>query len=265
MTLNAANAKYGWPSPKNLLKAPVNKYTSHLTALKALPSTFQKQYIKSDSPNVLLIVCSGNRDKIDVGRAAAVRAAKVKMANLYDMAFNDAESGVNEQPYNEKGMLGAVNRAMSAVKALESGKLKTATLHRQEVAGLAPVGTLDNFQQGFKRVLVFSIESYFEVSQHKLSRQVHGGADYGALLLFDAFTGKHLMAISEGVRVPWFFIKAALLKGGNLEQGGDVTVGSELASRIEGFDGKSWQHLIAGSGNTRREILLRAAASLPFL
>lgn len=151
----------------------------------------------------------------------------------------EVESGVGEQPYDEKGLEGACNRIRNPLSWFE---------RNQDVLRQNRVGT----------VLVGVIENYIE---RRSPPEGAAAVDYGIVAVYNATVCKLAVAISRGVIVPQAYLKEAEDRGFDDDEGkcGKVTVGQILAHNF-GLDAADWHKVFCGT--SRYGLLEEALRSL---
>lgn len=186
-------------------------------------SPFGEYNFKSHGNDVLLVIPTDNKDKVDT-LTAWFDEMKPPGVKIHTTRVK-AATGVGNQPYDEAGIRGACNRITNALDKLAA---------EPELADLEGrhVGT----------VIVASIESFLRKTG------VERTADYGMIIVHNATTGKTDSTLSQGVTVPVAYIEHAQSFGyeDSNEQHGKVTAGLILERNVDGIDGANWHEVVVG-------------------
>ncbi|KOS22590.1 hypothetical protein ESCO_001918 [Escovopsis weberi] len=189
--------------------------------------------------NILLIIPTGNKDKMDVIKECVEHHALLGAQVFTETVHVD--SGVGEQPYNSAGALGVFNRISNALKTISDDRL--ASLMEEHGIGTVLVGAIENFVQ---------------------TKDVPRPADHAVAVLHNATTGEMATACSRGVTLDPEYVGWAMALGcvhGHPDHGKE-TVGNMLAARFQGLDSKNWHEVLAGV--SRYALLREALANLNF-
>ncbi|KAF2466211.1 uncharacterized protein BDR25DRAFT_395763 [Lindgomyces ingoldianus] len=230
------------PSPQDICLQVGNK-TLYRQAVVPAPSSERFPTIATVAPtpqdpygeNILVIIPTANQFKKKAVQSRIEAQIGQDKSSRIIIHQQSVDSGVGNQPYDEKGLEGAYNRIRNTLAWLN---------HNQGILEEKKIGT----------VLVGVIENYIQRSTDGLS-----AVDYGVVVIYNATTGKVAGAISRGVTVPQTFLEEAEGQGFNDAGGksGKVTVG-EILEQNFGIDAANWHEVVCG---TSRYALLEEALS----
>jgi hypothetical protein len=200
---------------------PINTPTGDLTQLQ------------SYGEHVLLFVPTRNEFKVTV-LEKRIKDELKGQRNLLIPYSEDLDSGVGQQPYDEKGLEGAWTRIRNGLAWLNNNK---------HILEEKKVGT----------VLVAAIENYIQRGEPAV--------DYGIVVIYNATINKVATAISRGVTVPGEFLKEAEAYGfdDDAKKCGKRTVGKVLAETF-GIDHRNWHEVVCGI--SRYQLLTDAVSKL---
>lgn len=173
--------------------------------------------------NILLFIPTANKFKKGAIQATVEASLGKEQRNRLIVYQQNVDSGVGNQPYDEKGLEGAFTRIRNALAWLG---------RHPEVLKINKVGT----------VLVGAIENFIQ-------RAGNGkpAVDYGIVVIYNATRSKTVGSISRGVTVPQEFLEEAEAKGFDDEarKSGKVTVGEVLARNFD-IDAANWHEVVCG-------------------
>ena len=176
--------------------------------------------------NILLVVPTQNKFKAESLQNAAAR--QFPQSKLVTHILK-VDSQVGEQPYNEAGIQGALNRTQGVLDWLSSNEGHD--FLSKNAIGVALVGAIENF----------------------IWLRDESPVDYGAVVLTNATSGRVSFTFSKGVTIPEEFVREALRYGTQPNDiydstrhfdfqgvfGGNVTVGNVIYRHL-GFAHDNW-------------------------
>lgn len=150
---------------------------------------------------------------------------------------DEFESGVGEQPYDEKGLEGAYNRLRNALTWL---------MNNEKLLEDERVGT----------VMIAAIESYIQ--------RGNPAVDYGVVIFYNAMLDKAAATLFCGVTVPQDFLNEAEAGGfdDNEKKRGKITLGKVL-EQVFDVERRNWHEVVCG--RSRYDIVEEAVEKLDVL
>ena len=144
------------------------------------------------------------------------------------------DSGVGEQPYDEKGLEGGCNRVQNAlIWVMNNNNLLK--------------------EEGVGTVMIAAIENYIQKGDPAV--------DYGVVIFYNAMLVKAAATLSRGVTVPQDFLNEAEAGGFDDKEKkcGKITLGKVL-EQVFGVDRKNWHEVVCGI--SRYDLLEEAVEEL---